>query len=200
MVNMEEISDTESSNEESGSDYDEVSTSKKTPTPQKRKNPPAPSTPSSVKPKKPKTNLSKSAASSKEDTSALTPTSKPTPKSGSSKSANTDGRSVDDIYKKKTQVEHILLRPDTYIGAVEAELKTLWVYDSKADCMVLRVCDCQIKLYHISFVVFNIEATIECRPVNIVPGLYKIFDEILVNAADNKSEHSRERKGHNSVK
>jgi DNA topoisomerase II len=25
-----------------------------------------------------------------------------------------------------------------------------------------------------------------CRDVKIVPGLYKIFDEILVNAADNK--------------
>ena len=26
------------------------------------------------------------------------------------------GKALEDIYKKKTQLEHILLRPDTYIG------------------------------------------------------------------------------------
>jgi DNA topoisomerase-2 len=35
--------------------------------------------------------------------------------------------------------------------------------------------------------VFNSETTqMELRKVSFVPGLYKIFDEILVNAADNK--------------
>lgn len=29
------------------------------------------------------------------------------------------GLSVEHIYQKKTQLEHILLRPDTYIGSVE---------------------------------------------------------------------------------
>lgn len=29
--------------------------------------------------------------------------------------------SVERIYQKKTQLEHILLRPDTYIGSVEKE-------------------------------------------------------------------------------
>jgi len=62
-------------------------------------------------------------------------------------------------YQKKTQLEHILLRPDTYIGSVEAELEPYWVLD------------------HGRFVY---------RKANIVPGLFKIFDEILVNAADNK--------------
>ncbi len=28
-------------------------------------------------------------------------------------------KQVEDIYKKVTQVEHVLLRPDTYIGSVE---------------------------------------------------------------------------------
>ena len=28
--------------------------------------------------------------------------------------------SVERIYQKKTQLEHILLRPDTYVGSVEA--------------------------------------------------------------------------------
>lgn len=35
--------------------------------------------------------------------------------------------------------------------------------------------------------VFNSETeAMESRDVSFVPGLYKIFDEILVNAADNK--------------
>ncbi|KAI9811082.1 MAG: DNA topoisomerase 2 [Pycnora praestabilis] len=60
-----------------------------------------------------------------------------------------------------TQLEHILKRPDTYIGSVERTDKHMWVYNTPTDMM-------------------------EMRDVSYVPGLYKIFDEILVNAADNK--------------
>ncbi|RWW33854.1 hypothetical protein GW17_00001394 [Ensete ventricosum] len=68
-------------------------------------------------------------------------------------------KTIEEIYQKKTQLEHILLRPDTYIGSVEKHAQTLWVYENG-------------EMVH--------------RPVTYVPGLYKIFDEILVNAADNK--------------
>ncbi|MBN3313791.1 TOP2A topoisomerase, partial [Atractosteus spatula] len=68
--------------------------------------------------------------------------------------------SVERIYQKKTQLEHILLRPDTYIGSVEPVTQQMWVMDE--------------------------EIGMNCRDVTFVPGLYKIFDEILVNAADNK--------------
>ncbi|XP_046888595.1 DNA topoisomerase 2-alpha isoform X2 [Hypomesus transpacificus] len=68
--------------------------------------------------------------------------------------------SVERIYQKKTQLEHILLRPDTYIGSVEPVTQQLWVFDE--------------------------DVGLNCRSVTYVPGLYKIFDEILVNAADNK--------------
>ncbi|NXX13277.1 TOP2A topoisomerase, partial [Podargus strigoides] len=34
--------------------------------------------------------------------------------------------------------------------------------------------------------VFDEDEGLNCRDVTFVPGLYKIFDEILVNAADNK--------------
>ncbi|XP_012393194.1 DNA topoisomerase 2-alpha [Orcinus orca] len=68
--------------------------------------------------------------------------------------------SIERIYQKKTQLEHILLRPDTYIGSVESVTQQMWVYDE--------------------------DIGINCREVTFVPGLYKIFDEILVNAADNK--------------
>ncbi|XP_044245191.2 DNA topoisomerase 2-alpha [Ursus arctos] len=70
------------------------------------------------------------------------------------------GLSIERIYQKKTQLEHILLRPDTYIGSVELVTQQMWVYDE--------------------------DIGINYREVTFVPGLYKIFDEILVNAADNK--------------
>ncbi|KAM4706361.1 DNA topoisomerase 2-beta [Rhinophrynus dorsalis] len=68
--------------------------------------------------------------------------------------------SVERVYQKKTQLEHILLRPDTYIGSVEPVTQSMWVYDE--------------------------DIGMNCRDITYVPGLYKIFDEILVNAADNK--------------
>ena len=70
-------------------------------------------------------------------------------------------RTVEEIYKKKSQLEHILLRPDTYIGSTEAEEQEMWVFDTDEDL-------------------------IKRRKIKYVPGLYKIVDEILVNAADNK--------------
>lgn len=68
---------------------------------------------------------------------------------------------VEKMYQKKSQLEHILLRPDTYIGSVEPVTELMWVFDSEIKSMVQR-------------------------EITYVPGLYKIFDEILVNAADNK--------------
>ncbi|KAG0580579.1 hypothetical protein KC19_4G184100 [Ceratodon purpureus] len=68
-------------------------------------------------------------------------------------------KSIEETYQKKTQLEHILLRPDTYVGSIEKHTQTLWVYEDE-------------KMVN--------------RSVTFVPGLYKIFDEILVNAADNK--------------
>uniref|UniRef100_A0A673BGD1 DNA topoisomerase 2 n=1 Tax=Sphaeramia orbicularis TaxID=375764 RepID=A0A673BGD1_9TELE len=68
--------------------------------------------------------------------------------------------SVERVYQKKTQLEHILLRPDTYIGSVEPITQQMWVFDE--------------------------DVGMNQREITYVPGLYKIFDEILVNAADNK--------------
>ncbi|KAL0111447.1 hypothetical protein PUN28_012974 [Cardiocondyla obscurior] len=70
-------------------------------------------------------------------------------------------KTIEGIYQKKSQLEHILLRPDTYIGSVETITEMMWVFDKEKDMMVQR-------------------------DIKYVPGLYKIFDEILVNAADNK--------------
>ncbi len=62
--------------------------------------------------------------------------------------------SVERIYQRKTQLEHILLRPDTYVGSVEETTESMWVFDPEKEAIVKK-------------------------QITFVPGLYKIFDEIL---------------------
>ena len=66
-----------------------------------------------------------------------------------------------DQYQKLSQLEHILKRPDTYIGSVEKTGVEMWSFDAATESMIYK-------------------------EVHIVPGLYKTFDEIRVNAADDK--------------
>lgn len=77
--------------------------------------------------------------------------------SGSGNASKT--KTVEETYQKKSQLEHILLRPDTYIGSVEPHTQRMFVVDGDQ---------------------------IAERDITFTPGLYKIFDEIVVNAADNK--------------
>lgn len=70
-------------------------------------------------------------------------------------------KTVEETYQKKTPKEHILLRPDTYIGSIEMDTQQMFVWDETSQKIVQK-------------------------EVTFCPGLYKIFDEILVNAADNK--------------
>jgi len=89
-------------------------------------------------------------------------------KKGKSKRKNSDSseenghedENIEKIYQKKSQLEHILLRPDSYIGSIEKNEDKLWVFDEKLDKFIFK-------------------------NISYVPGLYKIFDEILVNASDN---------------
>jgi len=69
-------------------------------------------------------------------------------------------RKIEDVYQKKTQLDHILSRPCMYIGSIE---KT-------------NIYECVLNNDNTKIIYDN---------VNIVYGLYKIFDEILVNAFDN---------------
>lgn len=75
------------------------------------------------------------------------------PKTPQQKKAKTN----EEIYQKKTPLEHILLRPDSYVGSIQRQDQDLWIWD---EGMFFR------KIFY-------------------VPALYKIFDEIIVNAADN---------------
>ncbi len=38
---------------------------------------------------------------------------------------------VEDTYKKVTQIQHILLRPDTYVGSTAAVQDNMWVLHDK---------------------------------------------------------------------
>ena len=64
-----------------------------------------------------------------------------------------------ETYQKKTDREHILDAPDTYIGSIEEDSTENWIYDEKTESIVFR-------------------------KYNWVPGLYKCFDEAIVNARD----------------
>ena len=66
---------------------------------------------------------------------------------------NSPKKSIEEVYQKKTQIEHVLLRPDTYIGSVEAVTKEMWVWDERAERIVLKT-------------------------VSYVPGLFKIFGKL----------------------
>ncbi|GAA5960302.1 hypothetical protein JCM3765_002536 [Sporobolomyces pararoseus] len=83
------------------------------------------------------------------------------PKKKTTAAAKGKGKSASETYVKLSQLEHVLKRPDTYIGSVEPVTQPMWVYDEELKSLVYRT-------------------------TTFVPGLYKIVDEILVNAADNK--------------
>ena len=40
-------------------------------------------------------------------------------------------KTVEEEYKKYTQLEHVLKRPDTYIGSVEDATDPQWVFDEE---------------------------------------------------------------------
>lgn len=69
-------------------------------------------------------------------------------------------KTIEETYVKMEQHEHILARPDMYIGSTTHTTEERWIYESDEKGMVLK-------------------------NITYAPGLYKIFDEILVNAADN---------------
>ena len=96
-----------------------------------------------------------------------------------------NGKTIESQYRKLSQREHCLVRPDTYIGSIEPITDSMFVLDEAMERLV-------------------------SREITYTPGLYKIFDEskyldslnlhsfaraptlhfylvlVVVNAADNK--------------
>ena len=60
-------------------------------------------------------------------------------------------------YQKKTPREHVLLRPDTYIGDIELTTEDMWISENEK---IIK------------------------KEISYVPGFLKTFDELLVNSRD----------------
>ena len=69
----------------------------------------------------------------------------------------TEASKLEDQYQKKEQRQHILDAPDTYVGSIEGDKVTDWIL--KSDSMTRS-------------------------EYNFIPGLYKCFDEAIVNCRD----------------
>jgi len=76
-----------------------------------------------------------------------------------SNKTETETKSEAEKYDKKTPREHVLLRPDTYIGDIEPTSENMWVYSNEESKMLNK---------HITY----------------TPGFLKTFDELIVNARD----------------
>jgi DNA topoisomerase II len=74
-------------------------------------------------------------------------------------SAKTTNDAIASKYRSHTQESHILALPDTYIGSVEEDIQEVLVLNESKSAIIQE-------------------------SLKIVPGLYKVFDEVLVNALD----------------
>jgi DNA topoisomerase-2 len=74
-------------------------------------------------------------------------------------------KSIEDTYKKYTQIEHVLARPGMYVGEIATITSEQWILNEEKD-----------KLFS-KYVKWN-------------PGIYKLFDEIVTNAADESQRNN----------
>jgi DNA topoisomerase-2 len=85
-------------------------------------------------------------------------------------------KKVEDKYKKYELLEHILALPDTYIGSIEPQKITSYIYDDATKKMITD-------------------------ELTYIPGLLKIFDEVIVNAIDHCMRlRADEEKGKEDIK
>jgi DNA topoisomerase-2 len=73
-------------------------------------------------------------------------------------------KTIEQKYQKKSQIEHILLRPDTYVGDISKQHEFMWIWDNSSNKIIKK-------------------------DITYIPGLYKIFDEIIVNARDHSCNY-----------
>ena len=67
--------------------------------------------------------------------------------------------SITDVYQKKTDKQHVLDNPDTYTGSMDVTDYDTYIYDDNTK-------------------------SIKRKTIEIIPGLYKLFDEAIVNCRD----------------
>ena len=80
----------------------------------------------------------------------------------------TESLELTNKYQQKTDKQHILDNPDTYIGSVEKVDSLMWILTE--------------------------EKKIQLKEINYIPGLFKLFDEGIVNSRDHvvRMEQSKE--------
>ena len=71
-------------------------------------------------------------------------------------------KTIEETYKKLSQREHILHRPNMYIGEIKKTIEEMWVFDLESNKMKKKM-------------------------VEYSPGFLKIFDEVLTNSLDHSA-------------
>jgi DNA topoisomerase-2 len=74
-------------------------------------------------------------------------------------SASKENQILTDKYQQKTDKQHILDNPDTYIGSVEKVDSEVWLLNED-DSKIIE------------------------KNISYIPGLFKLFDEGIVNCRD----------------
>ena len=71
-------------------------------------------------------------------------------------------KDISKTYVKYDHITHVKNRPGMYIGSIDEDCVDTWIYNNELKKM-------------------------EKKKLNYNPGLFKIFDEILVNASDHET-------------
>lgn len=84
-------------------------------------------------------------------------------------------KKVEEVYKKLTDLKHVLLKPNMFVGSVEASDAPMWIVEESEDTVSI------------------VNQTIE-----FTEAFLKIFDEVLVNAGDQYTQ-GRLKKGADKI-
>ena len=75
-------------------------------------------------------------------------------------------KSIEDQYKKLSDIEHVLLRPGRYLGSVKPHTAFTWIFDEESGKMIKKS------------ITWN-------------PALLKMFDEVITNSVDASKKNSK---------
>lgn len=109
-------------------------------------------------------------------------------------------RSVEEQYSRKTPLEHVLLRPGMYVGPTERMPSNhCWVLDptpppyrfSDGDAANNKSNPQQLSSSSTSSMLPTPKYRMVHKEYSLIPALVKVFDEILVNATDNRHRNPK---------
>jgi DNA topoisomerase-2 len=80
-------------------------------------------------------------------------------KSNSTEMVSHEDKALGQMYQKKTDKQHVLDNPDTYTGSMEMTEYDTYIYHEETKAII-------------------------AKQITIIPGLYKLFDEGVVNCRD----------------